>query len=106
MVGGLSPPTRGSRSSAAPPPPLDDRRVYPRPRGGAGQLEPDGPGSGSIPAHAGEPACSRIASVRVPIRSIPAHAGEPWNGTTRACRFRVYPRPRGGACGCPRCRQP
>ena len=113
-IRGLSPPTRGSQprqkcvvvrdgsipAHAGEPtlaiPPSRIRRVYPRPRGGAGVLTVDASCvKGLSPPTRG----SREVALRVPLhpRSIPAHAGEPRPVSRRTTGNWVYPRPRGGA---------
>ena len=110
---GLSPPTRGNRSSTSFRPPLwrsipahagEPRRrlyrerlseVYPRPRGGTRVLASAGTSIGGLSPP------TRGNRVVVPhdldvARSIPAHAGEPQRYTCLRLTAWVYPRPRGG----------
>ena len=114
MVGGLSPPTRGSQATPDGPkaairsipahagepglPKLPDKEtgVYPRPRGGArkGRYDPRA-GEGLSPPTRGSQ--RRIPLLPVSSRSIPAHAGEPTPISGGKAPASVYPRPRGGA---------
>ncbi len=110
---GLSPPTRGNLvlcravssyprsipAHAGEPIPCpkkrEDRKVYPRPRGGtaARRLNEESPGGLSPPTR-GNP--DEPVDIGQCVRSIPAHAGEPHSETTLRLWRRVYPRPRGG----------
>ena len=114
---GLSPPTRGSLrpgltgathsgsipAHAGEPYSCSYRPyrigVYPRPRGGAPGT--DGFGieyQGLSPPTRGSPS-ARSSVGQIP-GSIPAHAGEPIRPWFAVISIWVYPRPRGGACGC------
>ena len=113
-LGGLSPPTRGSRSSirrfksAIGSIPAHtgkpgrgaqlspDAGVYPRPHG---EARPTSGFStvrrGLSPPTRGSPWIAReLPAVE---RSIPAHTGKPAAAEKRVCRARVYPRPHGEA---------
>ena len=113
-VPGLSPPTRGSLVVLGPgraaersipahagEPWFGRRRfgwrwVYPRPRGGAtGYQNMFAEIKGLSPPTRGSP--RRAVIGRGIPRSIPAHAGEPKHTSPPGPRWRVYPRPRGGA---------
>ena len=110
---GLSPPTRGNRTAgrrrmtsrrsipahAGEPYPTPiafaSPRVYPRPRGGTREPEPDSAlVRGLSPPTRGNPLFVAVVPIRP--RSIPAHAGEPVVRCRRAYPPAVYPRPRGG----------
>ena len=71
------------------------RAVYPRPRGGTQRI-PEQPAAdgGLSPPTRGNPTSS--AKTSVASGSIPAHAGEPALDHIRRGRAAVYPRPRGG----------
>ena len=113
-VNGLSPPTRGSRKEKDGGGDMDRsipahageprkigrhetvRRVYPRPRGGAGLPVRDRFRlRGLSPPTRGSLRFEFAHSVL--YGSIPAHAGEPSSVIRLATAHRVYPRPRGGA---------
>ena len=112
-VGGLSPPTRGNQPerdlrslrdrsipahAGEPAPtrgkaPIDE--VYPRPRGGTRRANCyQRHRLGLSPPTRGNRAVSRNPLAKA--GSIPAHAGEPSPRPPTLCRYRVYPRPRGG----------
>ena len=111
---GLSPPTRGSRSTspvprvptwsipahAGEPSRTGSCRlapwVYPRPRGGARARRTSRcAGWGVSPPTRGSRGAAGTESGT--DRCIPAHAGEPTTTTTTSVTSGVYPRPRGGA---------
>ena len=113
-IEGLSPPTRGSRrlrfsctqyrgsipAHAGEPamPPASDiaPRVYPRPRGGAADMQVMAQANhGLSPPTRGSPPFGEARGT--PQGSIPAHAGEPGNRVGIDTAPGVYPRPRGGA---------
>ena len=96
---GLSPRMRGNRSVFPIPEIRTSYRVYPRACGGTNvpsHLRMSDPGSGSIPAHAGEPRSHLRATMGHGEGSIPAHAGEPAWTEPRERSGRVYPRACGG----------
>ena len=71
-------------------------KVYPRPRGGALLSKTlVSPSTGLSPPTRGSPLVR--VGVSLSSGSIPAHAGEPAGGCPVCSRTRVYPRPRGGA---------
>ena len=110
---GLSPPTRGNPCVATPlpqrqrsipahagePPAVGQTirplRVYPRPRGGTGDVRSVGQlFIGLSPPTRGNRLLRRHLSREV--GSIPAHAGEPSSAPIPCTMPPVYPRPRGG----------
>ena len=75
--------------------PFQSLMVYPRPRGGTVWTEGKAPRAlGLSPPTRGNQSTAR--AVRAGSGSIPAHAGEPDEQGSETAARRVYPRPRGG----------
>ena len=112
---GLSPPTRGIRSTSAalsPPPgsipayagdPVQPQtiyeisRVYPRLRGGSGCTLPSTHSTEGLSPPTRGILGGRFA-LDIARRSIPAYAGDPIASPKKVLIFAVYPRLRGGSC--------
>ena len=90
---GSIPAHAGEPDSAACP--RTPRRVYPRPRGGTPILAATGATWGGLsPPTRGNRLPPRVSADDT--GSIPAHAGEPAQAGFRQAHIQVYPRPRGG----------